>query len=406
MAKTDILLHHVFLKNRVTELGIKQWWSAEQIGVDRKTVIRWTQGQVKSIQLENAEKLAKILNCSVADLTFENEAEKLASPGDQKAAAAALINSSLVEKLGPIGEWDVIESLLKATIVPNLPLNILGELYDKLTIASWRQSKIDQAHQYNVKTEDIARKTDDRTLLASALISKANIFSWRGHVTDAIKTYKDCLTYEKYVEPKTLGAIYSNLGGTLYESGNLSDGEKSVKKSIEIFQTGGKPLNLSISHCHLALIYLELGKIDEAERETQLSIQFAKQDDYRRGLAQGKLLLAEVAAHRGQSKATSLAEEALRDFEALGISEGLNYEQAGRVYHRLHDFDKAESYFRKGISLSRAFPVYQAALFKELGLVLKAKNDPKWKEELQNSIDLYKKCQCPLRAEMVQRHVT
>ncbi|MGZ5280378.1 MAG: helix-turn-helix transcriptional regulator, partial [Pseudobdellovibrionaceae bacterium] len=70
MAKLDIRLNHVFLKNRVTELGIKQWWLAEQVGVDRKTVIRWIQGQVKSVQIENAEKLAKILDCHVDELAL------------------------------------------------------------------------------------------------------------------------------------------------------------------------------------------------------------------------------------------------------------------------------------------------------------------------------------------------
>lgn len=42
----EILLNPVFLKNRILELGIKQWWLAEQVGVDRKTVIRWVQGKV------------------------------------------------------------------------------------------------------------------------------------------------------------------------------------------------------------------------------------------------------------------------------------------------------------------------------------------------------------------------
>jgi hypothetical protein len=68
---------------------------------------------------------------------LSDEAEQLATPADQKQAAQLLANSSLVDKLGPIGEWHVIESMLKAIIVPNLPLNVLGELYNQLTVASW-----------------------------------------------------------------------------------------------------------------------------------------------------------------------------------------------------------------------------------------------------------------------------
>mgnify|MGYP003394845959 CR=1 FL=1 len=125
----------------MVELGLKQWWLAEQVGVDRKTVMRWLQGQVKSVQSENIEALCRVLSCNTSDLCLENAADQLASIDDQKQAAQLLAQSSLIEKLGPIGEWNVIESLLKATIVPGLPINTLGDLYNQLTIASWRQSK-------------------------------------------------------------------------------------------------------------------------------------------------------------------------------------------------------------------------------------------------------------------------
>src|SRR6478735_23821 len=112
---SEIFLNSIFLKNKITELGIKQWWLAEQVGVDRKTVTRWLQGQVRSIQIENAETLTKILKCSTEELSLNDASEQLATPEDQKQAASLLASSSLLEKLGPIGEWNVIESLLKAT---------------------------------------------------------------------------------------------------------------------------------------------------------------------------------------------------------------------------------------------------------------------------------------------------
>jgi hypothetical protein len=34
------------LRNRVAALGLRQWWLAEQLGVDRRTVLRWINGQV------------------------------------------------------------------------------------------------------------------------------------------------------------------------------------------------------------------------------------------------------------------------------------------------------------------------------------------------------------------------
>ncbi len=407
MAKLEILLNHVFLKNRIAELGIKQWWLAEQIGVDRKTIIRWIQGQVRSIQIENAEKLTKILECTLLDLTLKNEAEQLSTPEDQRTAAALLTSSSLIEKLGPIGEWNVIESLLKATLVPNLPLNILGELYNQLTIASWRQSKVDQAAIYNAKTQEIARKSGDKSLLASALLSQANIHSWRAQVSQSIAAYQECITFEKFIEPKTLGATYSNLGGVLYESGEISEGENFVRKSIVIFNEFGKPTNLSISHTHLAIIALHKDLVDVAETEAQTSLQFAKQDNFRRGIQMAGLLQAEIAARRSQKTlAQKLVKESLAGFEALGIHEGLNFEIAGRTHRLIGKLDEAEDFLRQGLKISKNFPVYLASIYYELAEVLKAKSSPSWVTEAQTAIDIFLQSECPKRAQFIKSRLS
>ena len=75
--RSELTLNSIYLKNRIAELGIKQWWLAE--------------------------------------LTLSNEADQLASIEDQKSAAQLLASSSLIEKLGPIGEWDVIDWILSTT---------------------------------------------------------------------------------------------------------------------------------------------------------------------------------------------------------------------------------------------------------------------------------------------------
>lgn len=404
MAKEDYLLNHIFLKNRIAELGVKQWWLAEQIGVDRKTVVRWVQGQVKSIQSGNAEKLAKILDCKLEDLTANNLAEQLATIEDQKAAAALLTTSSLIDKLGPVGEWNVIESLLKAVIVPNLPLNILGGLYSQLTIASWRQSKIDQAAVYNSKAEEIAIKTGDKELLAAVLLSKANICSWRGEIRQSVATYRLCVNLKSYIEARALGSVYSNLGAVLYESGNLAEGELYIRMSISIFDEVGKSTNLSIARCHLARVLLKKLDLNSAYYEALASIQFAKQDDYYRGLAMGKLILAEVSAIRGEeAEAKKLVSEALASFENLGIKEGLNFEFAGRVYRILGLVDQADKFIRQGIRLSQSFPLELAALHVELAEILRMTGADNWAREADKAVEIFYKSECPLLAEEVKR---
>jgi tetratricopeptide (TPR) repeat protein len=396
---TELLLHSVFLKNRIAELGIKQWWLAEQIGVDRKTVIRWVQGQVKHIQTANAEALAKILQCEVRDLSLQSEAEQLASVEDQKNAASLITASSLIDKLGPIGEWNVIEGLLKATVVPHLPLRVLGELYNQLTVASWRQSKIDQAAAYNAKAEEIARKCQDKSVLAGALLSKANILSWRGKTKSAIDTYQECLQLERFLEPRAIGSTYSNLGAVLYEAGDLERGEELQKKALEVFQFHGKPMNLSIAWCHLAIIYLQKEEVPEASHATEKSISLARQDEYKRGQQMGELLRAEVLARQKREKeARAALDKGLEGFAQLGIEEGLNYEFAGRVLRILGDHAESARKLRHGISLSGEFPLSLAALHAELAKTTVHQDPIEAKQHTEKAKALYLACEAPLRA--------
>lgn len=409
MAKpVQLFINLSFLKNRVVELGYKQWWLAEQIGVDRKTVNRWLSGQVRSIQIENAEKLAQSLSCRIKDLTLSSQLDQMATEEDQRIAAQVVTTSSLIDKLGPIGEWNVIESLLKATIVPNLPLHVLGDLYNQLCVASWRQSKIEQASLYNKSAFEIAEQLNDKTLLAHALLSQANIYSWKGFTTQSIETYKKVFDLEKFISRKTYGAAISNLGAVLYEMGHLLEGKKYIQKSIESFLLDGTPMNLSIAYCHLAMIELQMNHFEESRKNADRSQELAKSFDYKRGIFMNELILAEIEARIGN---VELSEKSLQlslaGFETLKINEGLNYEFAGRICRHLNQNKRSIDFLQKGIEVSHAFPLSQASLYRERALTEMALGQNP-KNSFSLSLQLFKQCQAPLKAnevEALSRHV-
>ena len=118
----SVLINATYFRNRLSELGLKQWWIADQIGVDRKTVSRWLQGQVRSAQIDNVRRLCEVLACQLNDIVLDNEADSFATVEDQKTAANIMLNSSLIEKLGAIGEWDAIEGLLRSCLIPSKPI--------------------------------------------------------------------------------------------------------------------------------------------------------------------------------------------------------------------------------------------------------------------------------------------
>ncbi len=395
-------LNSIFLKNRIIELGLKQWWLAEQIGVDRKTVHRWLQGQVKSIQTENLLALSKILSCTAEELILSDKNSHTADLEDQKTAAEMIAASSLIEKLGPVGEWNVIESLLKTTLVPDLPLHVLGDLYNQLTIASWRQSKIAQADVYNKKTKEIALKLNDKTLLAKALLSEANIFSWRGDCRKSIECSDSIFKLERFIGPRLMGSTHSNLGGLLYEMGETEIGLAHIEKSIFYFLIDGTAMNLSISHCHLAIIGLTKRDLKMAELHALKSQELAAATDFRRGIYVAYLILANIQAVKGLiSDSVMNLYKGMEGFKSLKVEEGLNYEFAGRICRLNGKPEESLSYLKRGVEISNEFPLYQAAVYLELALT-EQKLQLDNRNSIQQSLRLFIQCQAHKKVDLIK----
>lgn len=402
--QNELIINSSYLRDRITELGIKQWWLAEQVGVDKKTVARWIQGKVRSIQPENAKALAEVLACQISDLCHSDEASQLATSEDQRNAALLLQTSSLIEKLGPIGEWNVIESLLRATIVPNLPLQVLGDLYNQLTVASWRQSKLDQAETFNKKALEIANKLGDKTILAAALLSKANLQSWAGQLEDSIRTYRECLALKDFIQVKTLGAIYSNLGAVLFEIGDLQSGLQFQEQASEQFHIHGTATNLSISYTNKTMIFLEMGDVFAADQSNRKADEFASSDSYKRGKTISRLYAGEISAHKGHFvEGKKLAEEGLEEFQKMNIEEGLNYRIAGRTFVLTGEHEKAMELFQKGLHFAERFPVEKAGIYVEMALLdLNRSNENSAGELVAKAAELYKACGASFRLKKLR----
>ena len=375
-AAAAITLDSARLRNRVAELGLKQWWLAEQIGVDKKTVIRWLHGHVRSIQAGNALALANVLGCRVEDLELPRDAVDLASPDDQRAAAALLATSSLLDTLGPVGEWDVIERLLKAVAVPDLPLHVLGTIYQRLSVACWRQSKLAEAEVYNRAAFDAAERCGDLALRAGALGTRANLQHWRGQSAAARQSWHEALGLARFLEPAAIAGLHNNLGTTLFECGAFEAGERELRAAAEIYLLNGTPMQRSINHAALAMLELRRDAVDAAVPHAEAARDHALRGDYRRGIAMAALLQADIAARRGDATAASAAlAESRAGFERLGIAEGLNREFEGRVLRLTGHIDAALAALDEGLRLAGDYPIEAAWLQHERVLTLKARGD-------------------------------
>lgn len=118
----------------------------------------------------------------------------------------------------------------------------------------------------------------------------------------------------------------------------------------------------------------------------------------------GKLLQAEIEVHQGRAQeAMNLVATALREFEIMGIFEGLNFEFAGRIHRLAGDLAEAEKFLRRGLEAAREFPVQSARLHAELAETLRAKGSQDWALEAQAALLKYRLSECPLRAEEIQK---
>ncbi len=370
-------LNSAWLRHRIAELGLRQWWLAEQIGVDRRTVMRWVNGQVRSLLPEHAQRLAGVLGCPVAELLRHDEAPELAGADAQRAAGHALAAARLLDRLGPVHEWDVAERLLKAITVPDLPRGVLGELYLQLTEACWRQDKLAEAERHAARAFDIATSLGDPALTARALGHRANLRYWRGEVEPALADWHAALAGAAGLEARVRAGLHSNLGAALYETGRLDAGETQLREALALLRRDGPPMNRSIAHGHLALLALERGDAAGALREARRSEALARRGAYRRGLAFAALLRADALALQGDAAGARAALGlALPAYAALGIREALNHRLAARALRRLGAFDEAGAQLALAARLATGFPVEAEAVRAEQARLDRAVSPP------------------------------
>lgn len=362
-AQDTITLNSAWLRNRVAELRLKQWWLAEQAGVDKKTVVRWLHGHVRSIRVDNARVLASILDCRVDDLMLPDEQAGLATEADQARAAELLASGALIEKLGPVGDWNVIETLIKAIAVPQLPAHVLATLYNQLCVACWRQSKLGPAQIYNDAALALAERCGDKALTAAALQSRANLQHWRGECGLAQQTYRQCLALAPYLDEMALANTHTNYGASLYEAGELDAGRAQLLQAMPLLRLRGTPMQLSIARSHFAILALRGDDVQAGHEHALWSQTHAEQAGYRRGVAMAALLRADVAARRGETAdALDRLADGRRRFAELQIEEGLNDEIAARVLRLAGRADDAQAAILHGLACSDAFPLEQAQL--------------------------------------------
>lgn len=345
-------LNSGFLVTRIDDLGLRRWWIAEQIGVDRRTLYRWLSGKTGRIPDAKLRRLAEIVKVDVPDLLTTAQ-PFTATAADQVRAARSLLDSNLLESLMPPHQFGLFERLAKGLVVEGLSDEELGHLYMAISLALFRQSKLDDAFHYASLARQIARTLGDRHLQLRAAMQLSFREYVRGDHLLAIRLDHANLRLARALRHRRLTAAnLSNLGDQYCGLGRWQASEAMQREAIRLYEQEQVPTSLVF--CHLGLVMLYLGKQDHGLAEHHLGVarSIAVEAGFQRGLADCDLFESVWLAETGRSgDAVARLDAALDAYRRLTIQEPRTYALAARVYRLVGRLADAASVLRQGFDL-------------------------------------------------------
>jgi tetratricopeptide (TPR) repeat protein len=345
------------------------------IGVDRKTVGRWLSGKVKRVARPNAEKLAEHLGCSLEEITASDDV--FATRQEQRAAAALLREKDLLQILSPSDNWDLAERLIKATMHPDLPLRELGQLYNLLSIAAWRQGNYEDGAAHAAKARALGEQIGDAGIVHNARQNLATIDSLLGRNVEALAGYEECLARPEYFHTKRDHAkALSNVAMVYADCARFEESVTAQARATHLFDESGLPFNLAIAWTGMASVLIEAGFFAEARAATQRARKYAAAAAYEKGEYTALCYLGDVACLLGEyDEARRLIEagtEALNRYEVYDLG---CREIAARLYRRAGELERAGEIGARALAAAEAFPTVYARMLQERGRLATAEGD-------------------------------
>ena len=191
---------------------LKQWWIARQLNVDTKTVNRWLTGKVKRISRDNLARLCSLLACEEAAISLADEADLRATRSEQNIASTALLSTDGRRLFLSQEEFTLFETLLKATMHPDMTVSQLSSVYKELMVLAARQNKLDEARRYSELTIEYASRSGD---IANEMAARNNLIvlaAQGGRLADAGRQLEQHIALSESVgDMRAVGVTLINL---------------------------------------------------------------------------------------------------------------------------------------------------------------------------------------------------
>lgn len=155
------------------------------------------------------------------------------------------------------------------------------EAYHMLGRNYWRSAKYDRALEYLNECIRGAEAINDDMILATALITKGNVYNVRGDYEESIKLYERGLAIAKD-NKNALEQMraYNNLGDLFMDTGDLDQAETYFDRCREAAEKYGDQLMIGYSHINLGECALKRKDLDRAKAECSQALEiFTKLDE-------------------------------------------------------------------------------------------------------------------------------
>ncbi len=172
-------------------------------------------------------------------------------------------------------------------------------ILEKIAFIYSASNDLPNSLKYNLELLEVNKQLGDSLSTAATLNVIGNHYKDLNNSDKALESYQAALSMNRLAGKRgeSENNIITNLMniGIMYQSkGDSRNAIRSFNEALEIKKKKGSPVEIAVMHNYLASLYLSLGDLREAEKQTQQSISLLKNTDNKRLQSRNYIRLSEI----------------------------------------------------------------------------------------------------------------
>lgn len=245
-------------------------------------------------------------------------------------------------------------------------LNELGMIMNNL-------NKREEAKAYYLECIAISAEIGELQKESDGLNNMGHIHFTLGEDEEARHYFERALAIKKEIgEGRNAHIILNNLGLVTRRQGDFSRAEEAFRESLAYFEETGARAYATFCLNNLGQIYKELGRYEQARQHYEQAIKIADKIDNRQMSLICLLNLVTVALNQEELEvATQLVKKSIAVSQALDMPlyEGIAWHNQGLIAQSLNDWDAAQTYHEKAVTIQEELKQTALAFEAKSGLL-------------------------------------